>query len=58
MQKTLVDIRIEVSEAGIRRIQIAADDDQEQSMAHRLLDKCAPQIRALDAALRISGLEK
>ena len=46
------EITIEMSEQGFRRVLIGADTDAELSTAHRLLAKVAPELRALDKALR------
>jgi len=48
----LIDICIEVTEDGIRRTVVAADDDTEQTAAHMLLARIAPEVRALDLAIK------
>ena len=45
-------ITIELSERGVLRVQIAADNSREQTHAHLLLAMIAPELRALDRALK------
>ena len=45
-------LSLEISERGIRRVCIYADDADEQSAAHLLLAKVAPQLMLLQAALK------
>lgn len=48
----LSEIRIEISEAGLGRTFIGTDDAADLAAAHRLLARVAPELRALDKALR------
>ena len=46
------DILVDISEAGVRQLTIGADDAADLSAARRLLARVAPELRALDKALR------
>ena len=46
------EITIQISQKGVTRVQIAADTTEEQTSAHLLLAMIAPELRALDAALK------
>ena len=45
-------ITIEMSEQGFHCVRVGADDAADLAAAHRLLAKVAPELRALDKALR------
>jgi len=47
-----VDIRLEISERGIGRAVVAADDDAQQTAAHLLLARITPELRQLNEAIR------
>ena len=51
-EKTEAEITIEMSEKGFRRVLVGANNDEEFAAAHRLMARVAPQLRALDKALR------
>jgi len=46
------EISIEISDAGVRRVTIIADDAAQQARAHRLLARIATQMVQLDRALK------
>jgi len=46
------EILVDISEAGVRQLTIGADDAADLSAARRLLAKVAPELQALDRALR------
>lgn len=48
----LSEIHIEISEQGIGRTIIGSDDAVDLATAHRLLARVAPELRALDRALK------
>lgn len=49
---SLSEISVEISEAGIGRTIIGSNDAKDLAAAHLLLARVAPQLRALDEALR------
>jgi hypothetical protein len=46
------EVTVEFSEQGFRRILVGSKNDEELEAACRLLAQVAPQLRALDVALR------
>ncbi len=46
------EISIEISDAGVSRVTIIADDAAQQARAHRLLARIATQMVQLDRALK------
>jgi len=52
------EISVEITDAGIRRVTIYADDADQQARAHRLLARIASQMVQLDRALKGETLER
>ena len=48
-------ISIEMDERGFYRVRVGADSSNDLERAHLLLAKVAPELRALDQALRRPG---
>jgi len=46
------EISVEITDAGIKRVTIYADDAAQQARAHRLLARIASQMVQLDQALK------
>jgi len=46
------EISVEITDAGIKRVVIFADDPGQQARAHRLLARIATQMVQLDRALK------
>ncbi len=46
------EISIEITDAGVKRVTIIADDAAQQARAHRLLARIATQMVQLDRALK------
>jgi hypothetical protein len=46
------EISVEITDTGVRRVTIYADDADEQARAHRLLARIALQMVELDHALK------
>lgn len=51
-----VDIRLEISERGIDRAVVSADNDFQQTAAHLLLARITPELRQLNEAIRSKKL--
>jgi hypothetical protein len=49
------EISVEITDAGIKRVTIYADDAGQQARAHRLLARIAPQMVQLNQALKNHG---
>ena len=49
------EIVVEITDAGIKRVVICADNANEQARAHRLLARIALQMVQLDRALKLNA---